>query len=498
MVTLVPDERHRTARPGRPSHVRGLALLASAGVAVAVVHPPPLVVLLVVGLVVMGLSVLARPDFATRLVLGLVYSNAAVVMVRVHGAPSVVAVLVFAPLLLPLVHHLILRREPIVWLSATTWCCLYALVVLLSGLFSPTIIDTPQYLLVFATEGLALFLLLTNVIRSRVQLRWCLAVLVGVGALLGAVALGQYLRGSYWTSFGGFGQVGGRYVPDASSWSSWADGTVPEGRPRLAGPIGEPNFFALVLLGLLPYAGYLATSTTTRVARAGWIAAGALVAIGVVLTYSRGAIIAVVLTTVVLALTRVIHRRSLIVVAAVAAVALALVPSYLDRLSEVRNVLHLGGGTSSGQVADTATKGRFSEMSAGLAVFRDHPVLGVGPGQFPAYYQEYAGISGDGIHAGDGDRQAHNLVVGIAAETGVLGLLTFFGLVVTVLRRLLRLRHQPEHRALAVSAITSLALLLSSSMFLHLAYMRFLWVHLALTALLPVVCTRAAAPEPAR
>lgn len=480
----------------RPSQRRtaSVALAVAALGGAGAVHPPTLVLLAVLGGAA-ALLLLARPDTATLLVVGLVYVNAAVVMVKVQGAPSVLEVAVFAPLLLPLVLHLTVRREPVVWLRATSWASAYALVFLVSGLASPTMADTSTYLVTFLTEGYVLFLLLTNVVRTRAQLRRCLGVLVASGAFMGLVTLLQYLRGAYWTSFRGFGQVGGAYVADGTDWTSWSDG-APAAQPRLAGPIGEPNFFALVLLGVLPYALHLASTAGSRRARWAWWAAGALDAAGIVLSYSRGAIVAIVVTTVTLAVLRMIPRRSLLLPLAGVAVALALVPSYATRLSEVRNVLHLGGSaaSSTSQQADPAAQGRFSEMVAGLEVFRDHPLLGVGPGQFPSYYQQYAGAAGNGVHAGEGDRQAHNLFVGIAAETGLLGLVTFFGLVAVVLRRLAELRRTPRFRSVATSATASLLLLLSASMFLHLAYLRYLWLHLAVTSVLPSVC-RAVEPD---
>ena len=439
-----------------------------------------------------GLAMLARPDRGTLVALGLVYSNACVVLVNNHGLPRPIAAAPFVLLLLPVLHHLVVLREPLVWLPATSWSVAFLGVYLTSALTSPTMWDTGSYVLIYITEGFGCFLLLTNIVRTPDQARRCIQTIVLTGAALGSISLLQHLRGMMWTSFGGFGSVGDRYVPGDTEWTNSADGTRSDGHARLAGPIGEANFFALILLVLLPWGVYLTSTATGVVRRTAWATGTVLVGAGVVLTYSRGAIVAIVVTTVLLSILRIVPRKSLAVLALGGVLSLTFVPSYGERLAEVKKVIHFGRDSQGPPQADAAARGRLSEVLAAFAVYRDHPVLGVGPGQFPRYYQQYSGDASGGVHSGQGGRQAHNLVAGLAAETGTFGLLTFFGGLVASVRRLWWMRSRPETALVAAAALTSLCLAFTASMFLHLAYMRYLWLHLALAAVVAAVSERPA------
>ena len=69
-------------------------------------------------------------------------------------------------------------------------------------------------------------------------------------------------------------------------------------------------------------------------------------------------------------------------------------------------------------------------MIVGLQMFADHPILGVGLGNYPLLYQQYSQRLG--IDLRSEIRQAHNLYLEVAAETGLLGLLSF-GLLLVVM-----------------------------------------------------------------
>ena len=81
---------------------------------------------------------------------------------------------------------------------------------------------------------------------------------------------------------------------------------------------------------------------------------------------------------------------------------------------------------------------RATESLAALLVFIDHPVIGVGPGMFRYYYGDYAEYVG--LRVLTTDRQAHNLYLGVAAETGALGEICFLLILYVTLRNLARVR----------------------------------------------------------
>lgn len=100
-------------------------------------------------------------------------------------------------------------------------------------------------------------------------------------------------------------------------------------------------------------------------------------------------------------------------------------------------------------VADVSVLERTAAAAIGLAEFQAHPVLGVGFGTFGFAYTEGGDLAVGGIDqllavvsnqqaAEKSLPNAFNLVVRLAAETGVIGLLALAGLVVSLARTSLR------------------------------------------------------------
>jgi O-antigen ligase len=82
-------------------------------------------------------------------------------------------------------------------------------------------------------------------------------------------------------------------------------------------------------------------------------------------------------------------------------------------------------------------------------------------------------------------RRSHSLYAELAAETGIVGILLFFAIVVTMATRLWRLRarfkrRDPELSNLAAAFWLGLMGYLGTAVFLQLAYQRYFWLFLAL------------------
>jgi O-antigen ligase len=78
---------------------------------------------------------------------------------------------------------------------------------------------------------------------------------------------------------------------------------------------------------------------------------------------------------------------------------------------------------------DPSSRSRLRVWKAGLHMFLDHPIVGVGAGCF--------GTAHALSYSPEGDRswlQAHSLYIQVFAELGILGVVTFFGFVVHYLR----------------------------------------------------------------
>jgi O-antigen ligase len=162
-------------------------------------------------------------------------------------------------------------------------------------------------------------------------------------------------------------------------------------------------------------------------------------------------------------------------------VGLLLTPEYRARLASLVDLKAL---LISGKHSDTdgALKGRATEMGAAALVFLDHPIVGVGPGEFRYYSREYG--ERVGLRALAPERQAHCLPLDVAAENGILGLVCLMGIFFTVgfgLKRRVDDEHtSPEMRGLSATYLYMIAVYATTGLFLHFAFIRYFWVMIAL------------------
>jgi putative inorganic carbon (hco3(-)) transporter len=480
-VTGTPRSHHRDPRWWDAAVVTALLLLAVAA-AVATVISPLTVAATAAGTVVLAL-VARRPDLATIAVLVLLYSNAPVVGVNHHGLPFAVSVALPVLLIAPLAYHWLVNREPVRFGNAGPVLVAFGGLHVVSAVVSTDLATSLAATLTFLTNGLALYLLIVNVLRTEHLVRRAAAAMVATGAGLGLVSWTHSLV-SAWpeTRLFGFSSIVRGDLVEAVDWENYFSVEYPASELRAAGPIGEANFYAFVLVLLLPYAVAFALAPRDRLERLVGVLALPCLLAGVVVTYSRGAAIVVAAVAAALAVFGFIPRRSLIGVGVGGLALLAAVPELGRRLLRLATApqLWLGGGDD---VGDAAVAGRYSEMLSAAHAWADHPLLGLGPGTFPDNYQRYAQQLGFDVH--DGPREAHNLYLQFAAELGTFGLLLLLALLAVLLRGLLVRRRSAvtgPDRAFTVAGIAVVGVVVVNGLFLHLAFARYLWVHVALLA----------------
>ena len=242
---------------------------------------------------------------------------------------------------------------------------------------------------------------------------------------------------------------------------------------RSVGFFADPNL----------YAGYLLVSLAlvvlrVTVDRTPLLALQAVVLIGgLVTTGSRGGLATLVLLACVVALLiRSARLRLTIVALAVGggAVAWFLMPD------------DTGSGTVLGvdrllvSSADSGDDARFELWELAVRLWLDHPLLGIGMGQYPRFS---VGIVGE-IHTSDLGHVVHNSFLGVLVSLGVAGLAVFLLLFWWVLRTLYRSPHlgRAQQHALAVGILVIAAQMMT----LNLENLRYVWVYLGLVVGLAV------------
>jgi putative inorganic carbon (hco3(-)) transporter len=480
-MRAVPAVSDARALPAGRAQLPALAAAALLGVAIAA-RAPALIGLAAVPL---ALAAIARPDAAIVVFATAFYLNLPVLAAHDFHLSPALSSSVALLLLVPALADIVLRRRPLVVTPALALMIGYLVALVLSAtLAAGARPATVAPIATFLEEGLLLYLLVTNVVRTPARLRAVLWSVVLAGAFLGMLSVWQEATHAYHTTLGGLAQV------DATGFNV---GSGKDVRPRLAGPIGEKNRYAQVLLVLLPLAISRASAERRRWLRLLGAGCAALIVCGVALTFSRGAAIAMGVLLLVMAALRMISVRRLVALVLALIVLVAVVaPDYARRLQTLGAADSALSGSSA---ADAAIQGRATESLAAFHVFRDHFVLGVGPGQFFSRYSAQYGNALD-LRFLDQNRRAHNLYLEIAADTGALGLALFLGIVGVTMRQLWRLsaylrrRRDPALASLAQALLLGLVAYLATGLFLQLAYQRYFWFLVALANAAIWICRR--------
>ncbi len=215
---------------------------------------------------------------------------------------------------------------------------------------------------------------------------------------------------------------------------------VAEGVRRVLAVYGSPNNLALYLDRTLPLVVALALATAARRWRWAYAIAAALIAVCLYLTFSRGAwLLALPAGGICLALLS--GRRARIAVGALLVVAAVGVIPFL-RTERAQSLFQSGTGTGFFRV---------SVWESGLAMIRDHPLLGVGLDNFlyeyPKYMQPEAWREPNLSHP-------HNVILDFWVRMGIPGLAALVWLVAEFYRRGLAAR--ATNRALAIGLLAGM------------------------------------------
>jgi len=472
----------------------GVAVLSCAAVALLVQRFDTTFVL--VGLLcALALTPLVLwPELATVTCVFLLYTNVPVIAGR-HGVPVAVASAFIGLLGLPLLQLLIVRRQRMK-ADTTFFLMIGFLVVLVAsaiGAREPDLAE--ERIVVHIVEGLLLYWLIINVVRTLPTLRRVIWTLLAAGSMLGAMTLVQELTGNYKMQFGGLVQRNTEYAELTRLAAEGVTGeeiaealAVKTGRStRPGGPVSQSNRFAQILIVLVPLAVYMQRTERRRAGRNAALVAAALITAGVLLTLSRSAFLILASLAVAMVFLRWVRLSHLLVAGfALIMCASLVVPSFFERIASIASAVNvLSSDVADRSKTDGAVRGRTTSMMTAWLVFRDHPFLGVGAGQYQQYVLEYVRRIDNAPRDHTTARRAHNLYLELLAEVGVIGLAVFLWIIGSLIRRLFQRRREllakyPASADLATACGLMLLVYLGTGMFAHLSFQRYYWFALAL------------------
>jgi O-antigen ligase len=235
----------------------------------------------------------------------------------------------------------------------------------------------------------------------------------------------------------------------------------------VGGRTANPDGVAMTMI--LPIAlafGYFLSSKTWRVKAVMLLAIG-LSTLALFVTMSRGAVVALGVTLLVF-FYRLGARSRLLVPILLLGSILAFMPAiFFVRFQ---------------QATENGGAGRLDIWRVGLAAFKHYGIFGAGFCNFPFAYTKYAG---EAPHFKGTYRDPHNIYLGIAVETGMIGLLFFAGAIRAQLRAVSRLKDRLGANNWVVAAEASACGLLAFGLFGNILWDKsfwFAWMLLTATA----------------
>jgi O-antigen ligase len=246
---------------------------------------------------------------------------------------------------------------------------------------------------------------------------------------------------------------------------------------RLGVGLYETNYFATILVLVIPLAFVFASQAATPTRRWLWVGAGLLLVFELFLTSSRGGFLGLLVAGVVY----VYRRHGLAGAAAVMTVLLAgiiVVPTDLG--SRMWTVFD--GATPAPAGLEASNRAHVALFWAALRMIADNPIFGVGPDNFKSLSTLYTGLDQGNI--------AHNSFLEVAAEFGIPVLVVFVLLlwsVFRILNRATRLGASAEGWRLAGWAEglrSGLTGFLVAGCFISAQYEKMLWLAVFITIVL--------------
>jgi len=259
--------------------------------------------------------------------------------------------------------------------------------------------------------------------------------------------------------------------------------------PRPLGPSADPNYEALSLVMTVPLAIWLNRYEVRNLWRwAGGICTPIL-AFAVFVSQSRGGLLALIVMAA-LAWVNSQHRMRL-AVGFVVAVAFMFAIGPTNMIKRIEQI-QIEGQAQTG--AEVSTRARVELARAGFRMMLDHPVFGVGLGQFQSVEFHYNPllVSLEAI-----PHIAHDTYVQLGAEGGIPTLalyLLILGVTLATCRSAQYAPGVPEDiAALALAFQIGLIGIMVAEVFLSAQYIKEIWVFISLTPSLYVISLKAAA-----
>jgi len=208
----------------------------------------------------------------------------------------------------------------------------------------------------------------------------------------------------------------------------------------IGGFLGDENDFCMTMNMIIPFPFFLALSEVGK-KRIFYLGLALMFLFVIILTQSRGGFVGLLATIIYCWLRTKKKVLSALLIALFAGFVLLVAPS--SYWNEVRSIQE--EGTSKGTGAE-----RIYMWGIGWHMFLDHPIMGVGQGNFPWVFKKYeyeVTRSDEPFHGRSvAGRMAHSIYFTLLPELGLIGTMLFLGMVVMNIKDLNYIKKSMKHK----------------------------------------------------
>lgn len=471
--------------PGRTTLLyAALAIIlgSSIGLSIAGLDNPFLILLLTGGLVVVVATVISV-EVGLLLFVFLTYTRFSDNAIDFYNAPSVAKFFVGLLIIAILVRWAILGERPTGWQVPAIILVFYGLIGFFSLMYARNAESVINTLSNYVKDAL-IALVIVVLLKRAPTFRHVIWTLLAAGIFLGALSVFQYMTGTFDNSYGGFARAELRGIAGD------------ERDYRLTGPIGDPNFFAQIMIVLIPIALERMMHESRVILKILAGIAGALSLLTMIFTYSRGGFVAAALALAIFFLVYPPRPLYLIIIIGLGIAVFSFIPSsYYDRILTLQGFLP----DASGRIdirTDNSIQGRASQNLTAWNIFKQYPLVGIGLDNFEVRYPEFS--KEIGLAPSASNKSLHNLYFEVATETGILGLSVFLLLIGLSIRSILYARSAffdiPElhgYAHLATGLLIGFVGYLVAALFIHAAFPRYFYLLIGIAFSMPAVVQQA-------
>lgn len=418
----------------------------------------------VIGGFIVGVGTLLSLEFGLMALVFMTYIRLFNI-IEIRGGPSLAFPFMLFLSSLIVFRWILEQRLNQIWLKTPLMFALYSLSTFISVLFASDFARAQGDLWAFV-KGASVAIVVGLLLTRKEAIRGVFWSLLGVGIILGSISVYQFLTSSFTNDFWGFGVATiQNIVGETNDY-------------RVSGSLGDPNLFAMVMVVLVPIALERLANEKRFVLRA--LAAYALLVsvLAIIFTYSRGGFLAL---CVVAGLSLFWRKPPVITVLIVAILIVTTIPflppSYAARMQTITDFISPSEVSLKSEVS---FRGRVSELGVAWMMLRDHPITGVGAGNYNTEYLDYSRQLG--WDPRNEERGAHNLYLEVAAEQGLIGLSVLVYILYSLLMGLYSAAHrfrtsnQTLYGDMAIAMLVGMVGYLSASLFIHNVFPYYLWM----------------------